>query len=398
MDDLGNPSPGSCLLGGGNPAHIPEVAEVWKEILSKQIESGGIERILGSYESPSGVLELREILAEILSKESGTKISFDEIAITNGSQNAFYFLLNFFSGNFGNQKDKKILFPILPEYIGYTDQTLEGDSFLSFLPEIKEIGDRSYKYFIAKDKFDSVKNWKQEAGCICISRPTNPTGNVITDEELEFLISKATEADIPLLVDNAYGLPFPGLVFGKSRLIHKPGMIQGFSLSKLGLPGVRTGIVLGDSHTIEMLQRANSVINLTSANPGQFIALEFFRSKKWKDLCEKVILPFYKRKSLFAQDVIRNRWSYSIDYRIHQSEGAFFLWIWVKNLTLPVGELYPIFKESGVIIVPGKTFFPGADPSWKHREECFRLSFVREDKEIEEGILRIGRVLEKFSK
>ncbi|PKA02401.1 hypothetical protein CH375_23350, partial [Leptospira ellisii] len=41
---------------------------------------------------------------------------------------------------------------------------------------------------------------------------------------------------------------------------------------------------------------------------------------------------------------------------------------------------------------------PGADPNWSHREECFRLSFVREDKEIEEGIVRIGRVLEKFSK
>ncbi|EMF79721.1 aminotransferase, class I/II domain protein [Leptospira weilii serovar Topaz str. LT2116] len=175
-------------------------------------------------------------------------------------------------------------------------------------------------------------------------------------------------------------------------------MIQVFSLSKLGLPGVRTGFVLGDSKTIAMLRKANSVINLTSASPGQFIALDLFRSGRWKDLCEKVILPFYHKKSVFAQEVILKNWSSKVDYRIHQSEGAFFLWIWVKNLSLPVNDLYPILKKAGVIIVPGETFFPGADPNWSHRQECFRLSFVRENKEIEEGILRIGKVLEKFSK
>ncbi|EQA63600.1 hypothetical protein LEP1GSC062_2414 [Leptospira alexanderi serovar Manhao 3 str. L 60] len=114
MDDLGCFHPGSCLLGGGNPAFIPEVTEVWKEIISKQIESGSIQRIIGSYESPSGIPELRETIASILSEESGTKITEDQIAITNGSQNAFYFLLNFFSGNFGNGQRKKFFFPFFP--------------------------------------------------------------------------------------------------------------------------------------------------------------------------------------------------------------------------------------------------------------------------------------------
>lgn len=114
MDDLGSFHPGSCLLGGGNPAFIPEVTDVWKEIVSKQIESGVIQKIIGSYESPSGIPELRETIALILSEESGTKITEDQIAITNGSQNAFYFLLNFFSGNFGNGQRKKIFFPFFP--------------------------------------------------------------------------------------------------------------------------------------------------------------------------------------------------------------------------------------------------------------------------------------------
>jgi valine--pyruvate aminotransferase len=46
---------------------------------------------------------------------------------------------------------------------------------------------------------------------ICVSRPTNPTGNVITDEELIKLDALANQHGIPLVIDNAYGVPFPGL-------------------------------------------------------------------------------------------------------------------------------------------------------------------------------------------
>ncbi|MEA7931692.1 aminotransferase class I/II-fold pyridoxal phosphate-dependent enzyme, partial [Salmonella enterica subsp. enterica serovar Montevideo] len=41
--------------------------------------------------------------------------------------------------------------------------------------------------------------------------PTNPTGNVITDEELMKLDRLANQHNIPLVIDNAYGVPFPGI-------------------------------------------------------------------------------------------------------------------------------------------------------------------------------------------
>ncbi|SPW38574.1 class I and II aminotransferase [Escherichia coli] len=51
----------------------------------------------------------------------------------------------------------------------------------------------------------------EETGMICVSRPTNPTGNVITDEELLKLDALANQHGIPLVIDNAYGVPFPGI-------------------------------------------------------------------------------------------------------------------------------------------------------------------------------------------
>ena len=52
-------------------------------------------------------------------------------------------------------------------------------------------------YFIG-DKFPAA-----DVGALCVSRPTNPTGNVLTDAELEQLRQLAAEHNVPLLIDGA---------------------------------------------------------------------------------------------------------------------------------------------------------------------------------------------------
>ena len=77
----------------------------------------------------------------------------------------------------------------------------------------------------------------EETGMICVSRPTNPTGNVITDEELIKLDALANQHGVPLVIDNAYGVPFPGIIFSDARPLWNPNIVLCMSLSKLGLPG-----------------------------------------------------------------------------------------------------------------------------------------------------------------
>ena len=89
----------------------------------------------------------------------------------------------------------------------------------------------------------------EEVGLICVSRPTNPTGNVITDDELMQLDALAQQHDVPLLIDNAYGVPFPGIIFSEVRPLWNPNIILCMSLSKLGLPGARCGIIDGCAAT-----------------------------------------------------------------------------------------------------------------------------------------------------
>ncbi len=91
-----------------------------------------------------------------------------------------------------------------------------------------------------------------ETGAICVSRPTNPpTGNVITDEELARLEELARQNDIPLIVDGAYGTPFPSLLFVDAQPTWNEQIILCLSLSKLGLPAARTGIVIAEASIIK---------------------------------------------------------------------------------------------------------------------------------------------------
>ena len=99
-----------------------------------------------------------------------------------------------------------MLFPLAPEYIGYADAGLEEDLFVSARPNIELLPEGQFKYHV---DFEHL-HIGEETGMICVSRPTNPTGNVITDEELLKLDALANQHGIPLVIDNAYGVPFPG--------------------------------------------------------------------------------------------------------------------------------------------------------------------------------------------
>ena len=52
-----------------------------------------------------------------------------------------------------------------------------------------------------------------DIGAIAVSRPTNPTGNVLSDSEIAKLRALARSHGVPLILDSAYGAPFPNIVF-----------------------------------------------------------------------------------------------------------------------------------------------------------------------------------------
>lgn len=385
MDDLGNALAGGAdmiMLGGGNPSRIPQVEACLRERMTTGLTQGdAFERLVGNYAAPAGDLPFRQAVADLLQAEFGWPITAANVALTNGSQTAFFYLFNMFGGQFAGGARKKILLPLAPEYIGYADVGLTDDLFIAYRPEIEHLDGRLFKYRV---DFDALRV-TDEIGAICVSRPTNPTGNVLTDDEIDRLHRLAKKADIPLIIDNAYGPPFPGILYTGARPVWDEHIVFCLSLSKLGLPGARTGIVVANERIAAAIAGANAILSLAPGNFGAFMALEMVRNGDVLRLSREVIRPHYQRKAEAALDAVYTEMA-GLDYYVHKPEGAFFLWLWFDGLPITAADLYERLKRRGVLVVPGHYFFPGLSGEWRHRHECIRMNYAGEDDIVRQGI------------
>ena len=195
------------MMGGGNPSHIPEVQQILREDMLKLLSNDRkFETMLGDYDGPKGNLDFRIALSSMLKDKYNWQINENNIALTPGSQSAFFSLFNMFGGKDKLGQNKKILFPITPEYIGYSDSAIDDDVFTSLRPKIELHDGHSFKYRV---DFDNI-HIDDSIAAICVSRPTNPTGNVITDKEILKLEALAQATTSLSLLTMLTGIPSPG--------------------------------------------------------------------------------------------------------------------------------------------------------------------------------------------
>jgi valine--pyruvate aminotransferase len=384
MDDLGQAAaqPGVIMLGGGNPAHIPEVQALFRQRMERMLDSErDFETLIGNYSAPAGDLQFVDALVHFFREQYGWAIGPENVALTNGSQTAFFFLFNMFGGTGRDGRKRKILLPLAPEYIGYADAGIEDDIFVAARSQIEFLDNRLFKYHV---DFDALAI-SDDIGAICVSRPTNPTGNVLTEEEMAHLSALAKEHDIPFIVDNAYGTPFPGILYSEATPVWEPHVVMCMSLSKLGLPGARTGIVIAREEIVRAITGMNAVISLAPGSFGASLAQDLVRTGEIVRVSNEIVKPHYQRKAERTLGWLREALAGTDSY-IHKPEGAFFFWLWFKDMPITSQLLYERLKARGVIIVPGHYFFPGLAEPWQHRHECIRLSYAGHPDLVQAGV------------
>lgn len=388
MRDLGEAlaggDPDLCMLGGGNPAPIPEVEALFrKRWMDLAAEGDRLEAVLGKYDTAQGSPVFLEALAAYLNAKYDWGIGPENIGITNGSQTAFFHLFNVLGGG-----GKKILLPLSPEYIGYADQGQGAGLFRAVPGRLEETGPHRFKYRMDAEALDFT-----DVAAIAVSRPTNPTGNVLTDGEIAALSDLALEHEIPLLIDNAYGAPFPGILFREVTPVWAPHIILSMSLSKLGLPGVRTGIIVADRPVIQMLTSVNAVAGLANGNVGQALAGPLLADGRLDALCRDAIRPFYEERSLRAGRLWEEALGDSVPWMRHEAEGSMFHWIRFPGLPVKSAGLYQMLKTKGVLVVPGHFFFYGLDRDPPEKHECLRVHTAMNPAMTARGIEIIGETV-----
>lgn len=379
-------------LSAGNPVILPEVEQLWRDCTKDLLASQEYGQVVCRYGSSQGYAPLIEAIATDFNRRYGLNLSDRHILITPGSQALYFYAANTFGGYTPRGELKQIVLPLSPDYTGYGGVSLTPEAVVSDRPTL-DLDERQHRFKYRPDcdrlQIDST------TGCIIFSRPCNPTGNVLTDDEVSKIASLASVHDVPVLVDSAYAPPFPALNFTAMTPQFGDNILHCLSLSKAGLPGERIGIAIGEPKLIEILESFQTNACIHSPRYGQAIAARAIASGRLAEISVNVIRPHYQRKIEILETTLDESMPQDLPWFLHRGEGAIFAWLWLKDLPITDWDLYKELKKVGVIVVPGNSFFPGLKQEWQHKQQCIRISLTATEPEIATAMKRLAQVVEK---
>lgn len=382
-------------LSAGNPLILPEVEQLWRDCTAQLLASPEYGEVVCRYGSSQGYAPFVEAIVNDFNKRYGLNLSDRNILITPGSQTLYFYAANTFGGYTPSGELKQIVLPLCPDYTGYGGISLVPKALIAHKPTL-DIDAAAHRFKYRPDF--SQLSITENTGCVLFSRPCNPTGNVLTDDEVKKIVALAAPYNLPVLIDSAYAPPFPALNFTEMTPVFGDNILHCMSLSKAGLPGERIGIAIGDEKWIEALECFQANMSLHSSRYGQAIAAFAINSGALVEISHTVIRPFYQNKFTVLETSLEQAMPKNLPWFLHRGEGAIFAWLWLEDLPITDWEFYQQLKQVGVIIVPGSTFFPGLEEEWAHKHQCFRISLTGSDEEIATGMQRLAKVAEEAYK
>ena len=378
-------------LSAGNPVILPEVEQLWRDCTADLLASPDYGEVVGRYGASQGYQPLIDAIVEDFNQRYGLSLTDRNVLITPGSQSLYFYAANAFGGHTATGALRQIVLPLSPDYTGYGGVTLTPEALIAYKPEL-EI-DRATHRFKYRPDFSQLQI-TETTGCVIFSRPCNPTGNVLNDDEVSKIVTLAAAHDVPVLIDSAYAPPFPALNFTEMTPRFGGNVLHCMSLSKAGLPGERIGIAIGDESLIHVLECFQTNLCIHSPRYGQAIAARAIRSGRLAEISETVIRPFYQQKIAIVEATLDREMPPDLPWFLHRGEGAIFAWLWLQDLPITDWEFYQKLKDVDVIVVPGSTFFPGLREDWPHKQQCLRISLTGSDRDIETAMQRLAQLAE----
>lgn len=379
-------------LSAGNPLILPEVEQLWRDCTASLLASSEYGEVVCRYGSSQGYAPLVEAIANDFNKRYGLNLTERNILLTPGSQSLYFYAANVFGGYTSSGDLKEIILPLSPDYTGYGGVTLCAEALIAYKPTLDiDFSAHKFKYRPDFRQLEITEN----TGCVIFSRPCNPTGNVLTDDEVKKIAALAAPFNAPVLIDSAYAPPFPALNFTEMTPVFGDNILHCMSLSKAGLPGERIGIAIGDEEWINVLECFQTNMCIHPSRYGQAIAARAINSGKLAEISEQVIRSFYQNKFTVLEENLFAAMPKDLPWFLHRGEGAIFAWLWLDELPISDWELYQELKQVGVIVVPGSSFFPGLREDWLHKHQCLRISLTGSDEEIAIAMQRLAHVAQQ---
>jgi len=360
--------PDVISFAGGLPAPELFPIEPLKKACEKVLDTYGPKAL--QYSLTLGVLPLRQILAERLSRK-GMTLTIDNIFITGGSQQG----LDLIAKVFLNEGDA--LLCENPTYLGAIQ------AFNAFRPKYVTV-EMDQEGMIVEQAEEKVKKHKPRFIYV-VADFQNPSGITLSLERRKQLVKLAQDYHIPIIDDSPYGeLRYVGENIPSLKSLGGDLVIELGTCSKIVSPGLRIGWGLVSAEITTMFERMKQGADLHTNTFAQYVLYEYIKEGNLDRHIQEIKAAYSERRDVMIEALKEH---FPEDVKWFEPEGGLFLWV-----ELPQGvsatDLLPVAVEQKVAYVPGKPFYPYED-----KDNTLRLNFSNASPDmIREGIKRLGKV------
>jgi aminotransferase len=198
------------------------------------------------------------------------------------------------------------------------------------------------------------KELEEDLRALVLVNPGNPTGCVLTEEELRWLAEATADAGCFLLIDETYErFNFTGSSWHPWQEPGRaPNCLTFGSFSKsLGIPGWRIGYLFGDAALLEQALKVQDSAVICPPTPSQLLVESSLRQRDWIEAKSAAV-----RRRL---DLCREAMSTASGLEWREPGGGFFTLASLPEGMDDTAAAMRLLEEHSVATIPGSAFGPG---------------------------------------
>lgn len=324
------------------------------------------------YTSNQGLPELREEISKWNKRKYNLDYSKDEIIVTVGGSEAIDIALRATI----NPGDEVII--LEPNYVCY-----EPDIIMAGGKPVKIKLKNENEFRLTPEELESVITNKTKI--LLMNYPNNPTGAIMTKEDLGKIAEVVIKHDLLVISDEIYSeLTYSGNHYSIGAL---PNMrertltINGFSKS-FAMTGWRLGYLMGPKAIMDQVKKIHQFVIMSAPTISQYAGIEALRNGD-KDI-ERMKKEYDKRRKYLLKEFNR------LGLPCFEPRGAFYCFPYIGKYGMTSEEFATnLLEKEHVVVVPGTAFGNSG-------EGFVRISYAYSLEALKEAVKRIEKYLKSL--
>ncbi len=330
---------------------------------------GAIQAGLTQYTPAAGIPELRQRIAQFYQERYGVAVSAEQVLVTPGASGA---LLLAFASLVDSGQQVMMSDPSYPC----------NRQFLHFLQASAQLVPTGPEQGFQLTASLIEEHWKSNTVGVLLASPSNPTGTMVSEDEMSAIAKKVAQLGGQLIVDELYH----GLTYGvrsMTALNADPNCFVINSFSKyFGMTGWRLGWLVAPVDAVKVMERMAQNLFISPSAIAQYAALAAFEPES--------IAIFEQRREAFQERrdyLIKGLQALGFGVPAHP-EGAFYVYADASAFTDDsFAFCWSLLEENHIAVTPG------ADFGQANAARYVRFSYTTSLEQIEKALNRLAQRL-----